>query len=195
MRTPCGAHSTAAVRLALATPARAALLCTIPGIPRVAEAVTLTIAPPRPAAIQRRAAACIISQVPVRLLSTTARQPFGLMSIAALANWPPALLTTTSSAPNRSSAASNSASTLGASRISTALAISGHPRSAKAASTGANRSAERPQVTTAAPSRANIQAAALPIPLPPPETSTTRPANRPSAKVSGASSRRSSATG
>ena len=44
-----------------------------------------------------------ISQVPVRLVSTTALHPFRLMSAAPQGNWPPPLLTRKSSLPNLSS--------------------------------------------------------------------------------------------
>jgi len=42
----------------------------------------LTMLPGVPASRQRRAAACIMYQVPLRLLSMTAFQPLGLMSSA-----------------------------------------------------------------------------------------------------------------
>ena len=59
----------------------------------------LTMLPGVPVSRQRFAAACIMYQVPFRLLSTTAFQPLGLMSSAAFGNWPPALLTCTSRRP------------------------------------------------------------------------------------------------
>src|SRR5207244_2136290 len=67
---------------------------------------------------QRCAAACIMYQVPFRLVSMTAFQPFTEKSIAACGNCPPALLTRPSMRPCAVQTASNKALTASGSRIS-----------------------------------------------------------------------------
>ena len=91
-RMPSGPHSSASVRVRLTTPARAAPECAIPGAARCQmSAITLTTAPLRALNAGKRLRARW--KEPVRLVSTTARQPLGLISAAAALNWPPALLT------------------------------------------------------------------------------------------------------
>ncbi|EWS62704.1 hypothetical protein Y695_04064 [Hydrogenophaga sp. T4] len=77
----------------------------------------LTMLPGRPCSTQRLAAPCIMYQLPLRLVSITAFQPLTLKSIAWAANWPPALLTSTSTPPKRSHTALSMASTCSGSRM------------------------------------------------------------------------------
>ena len=83
------------------TPARAAQVCATCGMPRHTIATMLTMLPGIFSACQRLAAACIMYQVPLRLVSMTASQPLTLKSIAACGYWPPALLTRASRRPKR----------------------------------------------------------------------------------------------
>src|SRR5579872_6134182 len=99
------------------TPARAAHVCATPGIPRQTTATTFTIEPEILASRHLCAADCIMYQVPLRLVSITAAQPFGEKSMAAWGNWPPALLITISTRPKRSHAASYIDATAAGSRI------------------------------------------------------------------------------
>ncbi len=98
-----GAHSMASVWVRFSTPARAAPVCAMPGKPRAALAVTLTIAPERCGIMARVATSRVMKKVPFRLLRITASQPRGEMCIAGEGNWPPALLTSRSMRPKRSS--------------------------------------------------------------------------------------------
>jgi hypothetical protein len=72
-----GPHSNASERDSSSTPARAALVCAIPGKPRPTTAITFTIEPPSPSSIGTPNT-CVMFQVPVRFVSMTAFQPFGL---------------------------------------------------------------------------------------------------------------------
>jgi hypothetical protein len=75
----------------------------MPGRPWWGESVTLTIVPPSgPNA--RSAASRIIRSVAPTLSRVTARQPLGSIASAGVKYWPPALLTSASSRPPRSSA-------------------------------------------------------------------------------------------
>ena len=58
------------------------------------------------------------------------------------------------------------------------------------AAVAASTSSRRPQITTSAPQRRSSAAAALPSPVPPPVTSTARPASAPSANISEPAMRR-----
>ena len=126
------------------------------------------------------AAAWVISQVPCTFSSVTVRKPFGLIASAGLRNWPPALLTRTSSLPWRSSSPSMSRSTASSSRMSIASCskLPGSP--AASAAVSASGSSRRPQPTTVAPRRASSSAVSRPRPLPEPETRQTWPSSRPS---------------
>ena len=147
---PKRAHSIDSTRVRFSTAARAAEECAMPGSPWWGESVTLTILPPRASGtIALVATAWVISQVPSTFSRITVRKPFGVMSSAGVMYWPPALLTSRSMRPWRSSTASTSASTWSSSRMSQARA-STRPPSALAAvsSSGSER---RPQTTTSAP--------------------------------------------
>ena len=86
----------------LTTPARAAPEWTNIGAPRSKENVctTLTMAP-EPASAIGPMKRLVTFQVPLRLRSTTARQPLSEMVLGRPGNWPPALLTRKSTRPNR----------------------------------------------------------------------------------------------
>ena len=81
------------------TAARAAPEWTIPGIPLCGESVTLRTLPPPCGMNALVAAAWVISQVPTTFSSITVRKPLGVIASAGLRNWPPALLTSTSTRP------------------------------------------------------------------------------------------------
>src|SRR5512133_1726258 len=129
------------------------------------------------------AAAWVISQVPCTLSSITVRKPFGVIASAGLRNWPPALLTSRSRRPWRSSRPSTSRSTSCSSRMSAASASTEPASSAAAAAVSSSGSGRRPQPTTVAPSRASSSAVARPSPLPAPDTRQTRPASNPGTKM------------
>ena len=115
--------------------------------------------------------------------SITVRKPFGEIASAGLRNWPPALLTSTSSRPWRSSTPSNSASTASSSRMSIATASALPASASVAAAVSSSGSSRRPQPTTVAPSRASSSAVSRPSPLPAPETTQTCPSSSPGAKI------------
>ncbi len=115
---PNRAHSTASVRIMFSTAARAAPEWTIAGIPLWGERVTLITLPPPPGMKALVAAAWVISQVPLTLRSITVRNPFGEIDSAGARNWPPALLTSRSRRPWRSSRPSKKRSTGSSSRMS-----------------------------------------------------------------------------
>ena len=165
------------------TAARAAPEWTIPGIPLCGERVTLSTLPSFCGMNAFVAAACVISQVPTTLSSITVRKPFGEIASAGLRNWPPALLTSTSTRPWRSRTPSNRASTAASSRMSIATA-SALPASASASATiDSIGSGRRPQATTVAPRRTSSSADWRPSPVPAPETTQTRPSSSPGAKM------------
>ena len=128
----------------------------------------LTMLPGCLAARQCRAALCIMLNVPVRLVSMTARQPLSVKSIAACGNCPPALLTSRSSASAAGKISrQQSRSTAARSRISSGNASQGSPRAASAARTRVELLDAAPaDQMTRAPSRAASHAVARPIPLP-----------------------------
>jgi hypothetical protein len=98
-RMRCGAHSTLKDLLRWISPARAATVWGTPALHMPGTATMLMMQPGWSWSRHCRAAACIMYQDPVRLVSMTAFQPLGVMSSAGAANWPPALLTRTSSFP------------------------------------------------------------------------------------------------
>ena len=77
----------------------------------------LTILPQTWVACQCRPMLCIMLNVPLRLVSITARQPFSLKSMAACGNWPPALFTSRSTPPRRTKSSAKKASTAARSRM------------------------------------------------------------------------------
>src|SRR4051794_29707783 len=109
----------------------------------------------------------------------TARQPLGSIASAGTKYWPPALLTSASRRPKRSSAKPTMRSAETGSRTSPATQEAPMAEAAEAST-----SSRRPQITTDAPQRTSSAAAARPSPVPPPVTSTTRPSSRPGAETS-----------
>src|SRR5919198_1861526 len=133
------------------------------------EMLTIT---PRPAASIGRAAAwahrngAVRSRSMMRCQSSTA-------SVAESATWPaPALLTSTSSRPNRASARSTSARGAAGSVSSTPTPDARAPNSAAVASA---RSCEREVTTTLIPRASSSAATARPMPEEDPVTIATRP--------------------
>ena len=135
-----------------------------------------TTSPSRRGIIERVATVRVMLHTASTERRWTARQPLSEISSAGAVNWPPALLTSTSTWPKRSIAASTTRSGSPGSRTSAATARQAAPLasiSARALSSGSSR---RPARTTHAPLRASSSAVARPIPVPPPVTSATRPA-------------------
>ncbi len=130
--------------------------------------------------------------IPSTFSRHTARQPFAAISSAGLKNWPPALFTSTSRRPRRSSTVSTSRRASPRSRTSPATqstspvaAPAAAPASSPISATAASStSARRPAIVTPAPQRASSSALALPRPVPPPVTSATRPPSSPAANTS-----------
>src|SRR5918994_6311935 len=129
------------------------------------------------------AAAWVICQVPCTFSSITVRKPLGVIASAGLMNWPPALLTSRSTRPWRSSTPSTKASTASSSRMSRGWCSNAPPSAATDSAVSARGSGRRPQPITVAPSRASSFAVARPIPVPAPETMQTWPWSRPGAKI------------
>jgi hypothetical protein len=163
----------------LSTPARAAPVWAMPGKPRATLAMTLMIFPRRCGIIARLATALVTLKVPRRLLRTTASKPFGEMSFAGDGNCPPALLTSTSMRPKRSTTDFTKASMASGWRMSTEPAMAWWPFAARASAARVTGSTRRPQRATAAPREVSSAAMARPMPVPPPVTSATRPAKSP----------------
>ncbi len=154
----------------------------MPGSPLCGERVTFTTLPPPAGIIAFVATAWVISQVPSRFSLTTVRKPFGVMSSAGDMYWPPALFTSMSIFPCRSSTPSTSAATSSSSRMSATTAWQRPPSHRDAvSSSGSDR---RPATATVAPQAVSSIAVALPRPEPPPVTSTTWPSSSPARKIS-----------
>ena len=181
--TPAAAHRAASSAVSASTVARAAPECAIPGMPWCGESVTL-IDPPAAGRLegQPKAASDMFS-IPSTFSRQTARQPFGAISSAGLKNCPPALLTSTSSRPWRSSAlADRGARAPPGSRTSPATQPSARPtaraRRRSRAAACSSTSARRPAIVTLAPQRASSNARLRARDrCPPPVTSTAVPAS------------------
>src|SRR4051794_35600761 len=118
-------------------------------MPRCGLKPTKTTSPPRPPGIIERVATARVSDQTASTLSRwTARQPLSEISSAGAVNWPPALLTSTSTRPKRSRARSTTRSTSAGSRTS-AGAAGELPPPASPAAPGAPGGAPRPPPTTA----------------------------------------------
>ena len=145
-----GPQSTASERVRLTTPARAAPECAMVAAPRCQMLATMfTIAPPSPAA-RSGWSAWHMFQVPVRLVSMTARQPFGVMSSARAMNCPPAQFTSAS----HSSSEPTSSATFSRSRTSAANVSQ---------PTASSFSWSRPTAITRRPSSISTRQIAAPI--------------------------------
>src|SRR5262245_32618458 len=177
-RMPCGASSSASVRVRLTTPALAAAYAAYSGAARPASIdTTLTTLPPRPAAIRPRATSWVQCITDLAFARQSASQPFSRLSRNGAANVPPALFTRTSTGPNRALVASKARRTASGSRAS---AGSASPSPAFAAISAAVRSAvwgSRSSAATRAPKAASASATPFPMPAPAPVTSATRPSS------------------
>src|SRR5918996_3318058 len=138
------------------------------------------MAPPPPCSIIRFPAARAQRKPPSSTIAVTARQPFGDRSSALTTKLPAALLTRTSTRPNRSTAAATRASTASGSRTSVGTASPSPTRSATVSSSGSGR---LPATATAAPRRPSSSAIARPRPVPPPVTIAVLPSKVPSASM------------
>src|SRR3989441_3925951 len=114
---------------------------------------------------------------PVRLMPTTAFQPFTEMSSGRARKEAPALLTMTSRRPNWRAAWSTIACTCSSTRTSTTVAKDRRPRSWMALATGSRCSILRLQIATSARARPNSRAMDLPMPVPPPVTMAVLPSS------------------
>ena len=166
------------------TAARAAPVWAIAGMPWCGETVTLTIVPAPASRIASSYAASHIASVPLTFSRWTACQPLVARPSAGTMYWPPALLSTRSSRPRRSSVSATIRSAPARSRMSAATHEQRSPISAAASS---RTSARRPAITTEAPHRTSSAAAALPRLVPPPVTIATRPPSAPSTNTREAS--------
>src|SRR6201999_2395491 len=136
-----GPHSTASVWVRLSNPALAAPYAPVPGDGlRPLRLQILTIDPPPDWACIFSLAHCETSNEPIRFSSMILRLNFGLDSAVSTYGDPPALLTTTSRRPCRSTIASINAVTASSSRTSQEKNSYGRPSTARLA-----------QVTTRAP--------------------------------------------
>src|SRR6516164_10885083 len=162
-----GPHSTASVSVRLSRPALAAPYAPVPGDGRrPLRLQMLTIDPPPGWSCILSLAGCETDSAPMRLSSMILRLNLALESAVNTYGEPPALLTTTSSPPCRSTIASIIALTASSSRTSHEWNSYGKP------STG-----RRAQVITVAPCLAKTELMPAPTPRTPPVTKTTRPAS------------------
>ena len=136
---------------------------------------TLTIAPlPRGAILAATSRAT--RNGPVRFVATMRSQASTGNSTKGRRNWMPALLTSPSSGPARSSASATPAATAAASATSNGTACTVPPVSEASASRARpSVSPSRPLSTTAAPACRRPRASAKPIPLEDPVTRTVEP--------------------
>jgi hypothetical protein len=126
--------------------------------------------------IERVATVLVRSKTASTFSRCTARQPFAEMFSGVATNCPPALFTSTSIRPNRSSAASTRASTCSGSRTSAGTAKASVPAASSSARVSSSGSGRRPASTSEAPVRANSREISRPSPVPPPVTMTIEPA-------------------
>ena len=128
----------------------------MPGIPWCGERVTLITLPERCGMNALVAAAWVICQVPCTFSSITVRKPFGVIASAGLRNWPPALLTSTSRRPWRSTTPSNRrVDRVGVADVHAAPPPPCRPPRGSRCTVSSSGSARRPQPTTVAPSAAS----------------------------------------
>src|SRR5256886_3464876 len=168
-RTPCRAHSIAAVLVSASSAPLAAAYRLIVGTPTDAvRDVTLTI-DPRPRASIFAPAACCISRQPRKLVSSTRRTSSSEVSSTELVQSMAALLTSTS-APPHSSAAPTAACAVRLSATSPATNL---------VLPSLCPPAWRATTTTRAPCSTKSRTVASPMPAVPPVTMATLPARRP----------------
>ena len=148
------------------------------------ESVTFTTLPPPCGMKAFVAAAWVICQVPCTFSSITVRNPFGLIASAGLRNCPPALLTSTSRRPWRSTIPSTNPSTASVVAdverlaLGLAAALGASLDHALAAARRAARS--RPPWRRGGPARGPSRCRG---PMPAPETAQTCPSSKPGAKM------------
>jgi hypothetical protein len=183
--TPRSDHCDASSRVSASTAARAAPVCAIAGIPWCGDTVTLTTVPPPPSPARAPPAARVIVIVPSTFSRMTARQPLAAIASAGTKYCPPALLTSTSRRPWRSTADATIRSASDGTRMSPATHEHPSPNSEHAATSTSSR---RPAITTRAPHASSSAAACRPRFVPPPVTIATRPSSSPSRKISDAPS-------
>ena len=106
-----------------------------------------------------------------------------MIASAGLRNWPPALLTSTSIRPWRSSTPSKKPSTASSSRMSSASNSALPPRLATSSIMLCSGSLRRPQPITVAPEPSQLERGRPPRPVPAPETTQTCPSSSPGAKM------------
>ena len=130
----------------------------MPGRPLCGESVTFTILPPAasPGSSPWWPPRGSSARCPPRSAPITVRKPLGVMSSAGVRYWPPALFTSRSMRPWRSSTPSTSALTCSSSRMSHTRA-SQRPPSARA-TVSSSGSSRRPHTTTCAPQAASSSA-------------------------------------
>ena len=158
-------------RVSASTAARAAPVCAIAGMPWCGETVTLTTVP-APAGRKARSAARPSSSCPPDVEPLDRAPALGVIDSAGTKYCPPALLTSRSSRPWRSSAASTIAAAWSGSRMSPGTV---EQRSPIVAAASSSTSARRPAITTCAPQPPARSPAARPRLVPPPVTIATRP--------------------
>ena len=101
----------------------------MPGIPWWGDSVTFTIVPLPAGSIARAKAASAMFSMPSTFSRHTARQPFAAIPSAGVKYWPPALFTSTSSLPWRSSTLATIRSASSRSRMSPAIQSAARRRS------------------------------------------------------------------
>lgn len=146
------------------------------GIPRRGLNPMKTTSPPSPGIIERSATVRVSSQTASTFSRCTARHPLAEMFSGGATNCPPALFTSASTRPNRSTTASTSAATCSGSRTSAGYARQSVPEASSSARTSSSGSGRRPAIARLAPVRAYSRAIARPRPDPPPVTRATSPA-------------------
>ena len=137
----------------------------MPGSPLCGDSVMETTLPPPAGIIAFVATACVISHVPSTLSRMTVRKPFGVIVSAGMRYWPPALLTSRSMRPWRSSTPSTSASTWSSSRMSHGLRRRrARPASCAVSCSGSSRRPQRDDASR--PARVSSSVVARPMPGP-----------------------------
>src|SRR5438132_7591456 len=176
---PCRPHSRAAVRVSAAMPALAALYSPRPASPRSAASDTMLMMRPQPRAAMRVRAAHIAHHVPFTpLVHDRSNCSSGMSSSGARAPKPCALLTSTSTLPQRRTVSSTARSTSSRRPTSATSASASPPAARISCAVRSARCSFSSATHTRAPSRANRSAIPRPMPWPAPVTSATLAASR-----------------
>jgi len=191
-RIPWSAHSEASCRIKASTPPFEALYptCGCGWFAKEAETDdTLTITPP-PASIIARPQCFEQKKTPVRFTSRTSCQSSASIASAGTFRVMPALFTSTSTPPKRSTVRSMSSHTDDSSATSTGIAAVSTPvASATALAARSPASSSRFATTTSAPASASARAIALPMPRLPPVTTAVRSSSENASSTDTASQR------